>query len=166
MKADPKETTNIDYGTFIEQCRLAYGEVSFRPSFVPVTTEMDAEDLLPIPVSASQAFLRIPWEQIYRLRKARVPLSAVFVYLIVWRQSMMQRTKTVVLTSAMLAPFELSRWDKARALTCLEQRGLIQVEHRRKKNPVVTVRHVASTGPTREGDQHYGAARTGFTDRT
>jgi len=64
----------------------------------------------------------------------------VLVYLILWRRSCMRKQWTVSLSSDLLAPFGFGRWDKARALACLERAGFIAVVRQRGKNPLVTLK--------------------------
>jgi hypothetical protein len=110
---------------------------------VSVATEREEEESeIQLPsVSAREArqYLRIPWQRLLALAQARVSLPAVFVYLLLWRQRMIRRSHTVPLTTAALAPFGLTRHQKAWALDSLERVGLIRVERRRGKNPLVTI---------------------------
>jgi hypothetical protein len=46
------------------------------------------------------------------------------------------------LTTAILARFHVDRYAKSRALKALEGAGLIRVERRGKKNPLVTILEV------------------------
>lgn len=70
---------------------------------------------------------------------AALPGKALAVYLVVTLRSRLERSQTVTLTSAFLARFGLSRREKARALQQLEDAGLITVERRPRRNPVVTL---------------------------
>ena len=126
---------DINYEAFIENCWETYGEVDF----LSLPEEEMSKKIPSVPISASQAFLSIPWHRIQALRKARVPLVGVYIYMILWRLSRMRKQCTVPLSSAVLAPFGFERWDKARALACLERVGLIQVARQRGKNPLVTL---------------------------
>jgi hypothetical protein len=126
---------DINYEAFIENCWEAYGDVNLD---VLSLTKSDTT-IASVPISTPPAFLFIPWQCIHTLRRARVSLAGVFVYLILWRLCRMRKQWTVPLSSAVLAPFGFDRWDKARALACLERVGLIQVVRQRGKNPLVTV---------------------------
>ena len=58
--------------------------------------------------------------------------------LILYR-SWQQQTPTVVVSNTMLRQYGISRETKRRALEQLEAAGLITVEWRATKNPIVTV---------------------------
>lgn len=70
---------------------------------------------------------------------AALPGKALAIYLVVVLRSRLERSPTVPLTSAFLARFGLSPREKARALQHLEDAGLIAVERRPRRNPVVTL---------------------------
>ena len=59
------------------------------------------------------------------------------VYLVIGLRCQLERRRRVVLTSAFLSRFGLTRHDKRRALAALEKAGLIRVEKRDRKNPLV-----------------------------
>jgi|SRR6516162_656714 len=126
---------DINYEAFIENCWEAYGNVHFDAW----SLKESATTIPGVPISTPPAFLFIPWQCIQALRRSRVSLAGVFVYLILWRLCRMRKQWTVPLSSAVLAPFGFERWDKARALADLERVGLIQVVRQRGKNPLVTL---------------------------
>jgi hypothetical protein len=70
---------------------------------------------------------------------ARLPGKALAVYLVLALKSRQARSKTVPLSTTTLHRFGLTRNDKARALPHLEAAGLLTVERRPRKNPVVTL---------------------------
>jgi hypothetical protein len=66
-----------------------------------------------------------------------LPGKALAVYLIVLQRSRMKGKNPVMLSSAYLKQFGLMRWDKSRALATLEKAGLVRIEKRGRKNPLV-----------------------------
>jgi hypothetical protein len=70
-----------------------------------------------------------------RLVKTRGKTWAV--YLVLWRRSRLESNRTVLLTSCSLREFGLTRNDKYLALARLETAGLIRVQRRKNRNPVV-----------------------------
>jgi hypothetical protein len=71
------------------------------------------------------------------VRLAALPGKALAVYLVLLQRSRVCKLGKVPLTTVILSRFGLSRWHKRWALKSLEQAGLIRVEHRRHKNPLV-----------------------------
>lgn len=76
------------------------------------------------------------------LRLAGLPGKALAVYLLLLRRSAVERTRTVVASTAMVSPFGVSRTQKATALVHLEAAGLLLVERRLRRNPIVTLLEV------------------------
>ena len=91
-------------------------------------------------------FVKVPWVWIDRLAKARhistyrVALRVLHLH---WKRSGQQ----FALSNGMLEMDGVNRWGKWDALHELEQLGLIRVERRPRKSPVITVisqpRHAA-----------------------
>jgi hypothetical protein len=71
-----------------------------------------------------------------------VPLSgkALMVYLVLWRQSVMQRSLTVRLTTTEIRHWGVTHDQKTRALSALANAGLVVVEPQAGRNPLVTLR--------------------------
>ena len=66
--------------------------------------------------------------------------SSLAVGNILWHLSGLKRGKrTVALTTVMCKEWGVGRESKRRALEALEEAGLIRVEHRGNKNPLVTI---------------------------
>ena len=63
----------------------------------------------------------------------------MLVWVLILYRSWQQQTPTVVVTSTMLRKYGISREVKRRALEQLEAAGLLTVEWRAKKNPIVTL---------------------------
>jgi len=131
VKKEKRSDVSVDWESLLQECRLEDLPPSLEDEIFASGDE-GAQAL-------SRAFLFIPWAQIVTLRTVRAPLSAVFVYLVLWRLRRMRRRRTVVLTSGALAPFGLTRWDKHRALVYLEAKGLLTVTRSRGRNPLVTL---------------------------
>ena len=85
-----------------------------------------------------QRFLPAIPEQLFD-RLIALPGKALAFYLIVLQRSRMERANPVVLTSARLKQSGIGREDKRRALRALESAGLIRVERRSRRNPLVTL---------------------------
>jgi hypothetical protein len=72
-------------------------------------------------------------------RLAPLEGKALAVYLILHRQAKIHGTQAVELSTARLSRIGLHRWHKHAALAVLENAGLIAVERRPRKNPLVTL---------------------------
>jgi len=75
-------------------------------------------------------------------RACALPGKALAVALAIWFLSGLRRGEKVglKLTGEILKRFDVSdRWKKSRALTALREAGLIEVEQRPGKNPLVTI---------------------------
>jgi hypothetical protein len=79
----------------------------------------------------------VPWEWIIRV--SELPGKAVIVGLCLWRLSGAIGKATVTLGNSELEPFGIDRAAKSRALTALEDAGLIMVERHRGRLPIVTI---------------------------
>jgi hypothetical protein len=79
----------------------------------------------------------VPWGWI--IRASELPGKALIVGLCLWRLSGAMGKQTVTLGSAELEPFGIDRAAKSRALTVLANAGLIIVERKRGRLPVVTL---------------------------
>jgi hypothetical protein len=58
---------------------------------------------------------------------------------VLWYLYRLKKSKTFVLAQGRLNGFGISRWAKCHALKALEAAGLVSVERRPKKSPVVTI---------------------------
>ena len=72
-------------------------------------------------------------------RLVALPGKALAVYLVLHQLSTIKGRKTVALTAARLDKIGVNRWANYRSLDALERAGLIHVERRSGKNPVVTL---------------------------
>ncbi len=89
-----------------------------------------------------QQFVRVPWTWIERLSGARHISTyrvAMYVLHLHWKRG----GQPFPLANGMLAEDGVSRYRKRDALRELEQLGLITVDRRQRKSPLVTV-HCAS----------------------
>jgi hypothetical protein len=64
---------------------------------------------------------------------------AGWFYLVLLRESRVRKENPLLVTTRCLTTYGFSRKDKTRALTVLETAGLIRVERRPRKNPLVTL---------------------------
>jgi hypothetical protein len=67
-----------------------------------------------------------------------LPGKALAVGLVLWRLAKVRRSSTVPLTQAAVAQHGLSRWEKYDALRALEAAGLVVVQRRGRRSPLVT----------------------------
>src|SRR5437870_3990955 len=72
-------------------------------------------------------------------RVSRLPGKAPVVATLLWYRSKREGSATVTLTQVFLNTFGISRQARYRALQSLEAAGLISVQRRPRKSPVVTV---------------------------
>jgi hypothetical protein len=84
-----------------------------------------------------QQFIMVPFDWYERLAGASGSTYAVALYLLYLRWK--ERGSEIRLPNGMLKNDGVSRFAKWRALTELERRGLIAIERRAKKSPVVKI---------------------------
>jgi hypothetical protein len=84
-----------------------------------------------------QQFIKVPGWWAKKLMKASGPAWAIAVSLL--RLCWERRERTIKLANGWLKEDGINRYAKYRALTYLESAGLIAVERRPRKPPVVTV---------------------------
>jgi hypothetical protein len=65
--------------------------------------------------------------------------KALGVFLILWRESVMQQSLTVRLTTIEVRSWGISHDQKLRALSTLQDAGLVVVQSQTGKNPLVTL---------------------------
>ena len=85
-----------------------------------------------------QQFVKVPWTWIERLSEAR-HISTYRVALHVLHLNWKRSGRSFVLPNGMLRKEGVNRWGKWDALQELEQLGLIHIERRPRKSPVITV---------------------------
>jgi hypothetical protein len=106
------------------------------------------EDLLNLPIivknrlqrgKSTQRFIRgpIPWVWLCKANQLRG--SALGVALALWYLAGLTSSKTMALTNGPLRDLGIDRYAKRRGLAALESAGLVAVERRRGRNPVVTL---------------------------
>jgi hypothetical protein len=99
-----------------------------------------------LPKHSEKRFTKFPgiWEE--ALAKVHASGSAYAVAIVLlyeaWKQVSQGRASTVKLTNVMLARSGVGRKGKAIALRTLRAAGLVTVEERPRKSPIVTVRFV------------------------
>jgi DNA-binding transcriptional ArsR family regulator len=79
----------------------------------------------------------VPWDWI--IRASELPGRALIVGLCLWRLSGAVGNRTVTFGNAELQPFGIDRAAKSRALAVLESAGLVTVERKRGRLPIVTL---------------------------
>ena len=115
-----------------------------RDGFDPATLAF--ERLLPFPPRhCSQGarrqgrFLKGPISMPWLERAARLPGRALHVALALHHQSALKRSATVKLSNKQLAEFGVDRDAKRRGLVALENAGLVIVERKPGRVPMVTI---------------------------
>jgi hypothetical protein len=87
-------------------------------------------------------FVMVPLEWVNRLTGARYTATATLALHLLHR-AFKERQQTIKLANRLLTSLGISRWQKWRALTELETMGLISVEHRARKSPIITLLYPA-----------------------
>jgi len=109
----------------------------------------------PMPKRIKGEFLKGPiplnWLSVASRLRGKAPLA---VALAIWFEAGRKRSKEVRLTTAILARFGVHRKAKYTALASLEKAGLVRVQRRPRKNPIVTLLDVTaeSDGKVRAAD--------------
>ncbi len=86
-------------------------------------------------------FVKVPlWWAVQAAQATKSPKAMVWLWLLhrVWKG----RTKTVVMANVKLKTWGVTRLQKYRALRELEAAGLVTVDWRLRKSPVVTLLHL------------------------
>ena len=83
-------------------------------------------------------FIMVPLEWAQRLRKARTVATQTTALHLLYR-AFKDRRHTVKLANGLLALQGVTRGQKCRSLKELEALGLIEVEHRERKSPHITL---------------------------
>jgi hypothetical protein len=84
-------------------------------------------------------------------RACVLPGKALAVYLLLWRQSRIEKRATVVLTSAGLEQHGIRRHAKEMALSHLEEAGLVSVRRRVRRNPEVMLLRLPGSSDRKGG---------------
>jgi hypothetical protein len=121
-----------------------YSQSSSSDPFSPENLKFVPGDMIPVVkvelpstrVKRERRFLPALTERLFD-RIAALPGKSLAVYLILLQRSRIDSANPVVLTSTRLRRSGLSRWDKERALSTLEKAGLVRVERRDRRNPLV-----------------------------
>jgi hypothetical protein len=92
---------------------------------------------------STQRFIRgpIPWVWLCKANQLRG--SALGVALALWYLAGLTSSKTMALTNGPLRDLGIDRYAKRRGLAALESAGLVAVERKPGRNPVVTLREAA-----------------------
>ena len=73
------------------------------------------------------------------VKLVNLPGKAWALYLVLWQRTKLERSKSIVLSTTLLARFGLDRDDKRRGLKALAGAGLVRVTSRGRRNPTVQV---------------------------
>jgi hypothetical protein len=82
-------------------------------------------------------FPRLPERMFVRL--AALNPVCFPVYLAIWRMYLTHKENPISVSTAVLSNWGIDRFKKYRALTVLESAGIIAVDRRPRKNPLVTL---------------------------
>ena len=108
---------------------------------LPVTRKPGTPQRLPRP-KAGEKFLRGPIPLSWLSVAAQLPGKSLHVAIAIWLMASLAKSAIVPLSNAAALPFGLDRNAKYRALEWLEEAGLISVERKAGRSPVVTVLEV------------------------
>ena len=89
--------------------------------------------------SPGEKFLKGPIPLDWLFKASKLPGKTLQVGIALWFMAGLKCKRTVALTTRLLKEFGVSRSTKARSLKALENAGLISVERRHGKNPLVTI---------------------------
>ena len=74
------------------------------------------------------------------VRQARqLGVTALFVGLALWHLKGLRRSNTFIVSNMMLEDWGVTKWAKLRSLRSLEKAGLVAIEWRGKRSPLVTL---------------------------
>ena len=105
---------------------------------LPLRPKVCTSRRLPRP-KAGEKFLKGPIPLNWISTAARLPGKSLHVGIAVWFTASLAKSATVPLSNLASLPFGLDRNAKYRALAWLEEAGLISVERRLGRSPVVTL---------------------------
>ena len=104
----------------------------------PETFALLGRRLEPLKVRRRQKqFIMLPWTWVERLRDAR-SVTTYKVALYILHMSWKKHSKSFKLANGALSEEGISRYQKRDALKDLERLGIIRVERRVRKSPIVT----------------------------
>ncbi|MFY0609933.1 MAG: hypothetical protein JXQ99_00290 [Hyphomicrobiaceae bacterium] len=99
---------------------------------------LGATKLLPRP-KAGEKFLKGPIPMNWLSTAAQLPGKSLHVGIAIWFTASLAKSSTVQLSNLAGLPFGLDRNAKYRALSWLEEAGLISVDRKLGRSPVVTL---------------------------
>jgi hypothetical protein len=85
-------------------------------------------------------FIRGPIPLPWITEAVKLSPCALRISMVIWYVRGLRKSETIILSNKMLKEFNLDRHTKYRGLKLLEGAGLIEVERRFKKNPMVTIK--------------------------
>lgn len=109
---------------------------------LPTCRQTRRPSRLPRP-RAGEKFLKGPIPLDWLSVAAQLPGKSLHVAIAIWLTASLAKSATVPLSNAAALPFGLDRNAKYRALVWLEGAGLISVERKLGRSPVVTVCEVS-----------------------
>jgi hypothetical protein len=90
-------------------------------------------------------FIRGPIPLPWIISAINLPPCAIKIGLVLWYLTGLRKSSTVTLSTKMLKEFKIDRSTKYRGLKQLELAGLVEVNRRLKKNPIVTIKEFSIT---------------------
>ncbi len=111
---------------------------------LPTRTDRRATGTRPPRHRPGEKFLKgpIPWN--WLSSAAREPGKALHVAIVLWLLAGIKRTRTIALSGSVLRGLGVNRHSGYRGLGSLEAAGLVSVVRHPGRNPVVTIREVAT----------------------
>jgi len=91
------------------------------------------------PLNKGEKFLKGPIPLKWLTTASKLPGRALHVGISLWYLSGLRKTRVIKLTNVLLADFGVKKDAKRRGLKALEEAGLISIEKRKCKNPIVTI---------------------------
>ena len=83
-------------------------------------------------------FVRVPLEWVHRLAGARYAATTTLALHLLHR-TFQEHRQTIRVANGLLALKGISRGQKWRALAELQAMGLVEIEHRERKSPIITL---------------------------
>jgi hypothetical protein len=101
-----------------------------------------------------ERFLKGPIPLNWLIAAAKQPKSAILLGQALWFLVGTRKSRTVMLSSRLAKEFGVGRKVKTDGLSALEAAGLVSIERRPNKNPIVTILDVPKeSGPNKQGDE-------------
>jgi DNA-binding transcriptional ArsR family regulator len=91
-------------------------------------------------------FLKGPIPLKWLAAASKLPGKALQIGIVLWYLKGLKKNHVVKLTSVVLAEFGVKKDAKRRGLKVLEEAGLVSIQRRKNKNPIVTILNTELNG--------------------